>query len=494
MLTPYFTVNQDEEYLHITIKISHGRLFASAIEMAVDSNVFMFSFSPYYLRLRFSGLLVDDERAQADLDLKNDCVKIRLPKEVKGQEFADLDLTAKLLARKEETVKSKPLIEELDVKESIENRVLEANQGTDFEKSDRIDKGDAIASEGVEHDWEVKQEITEEQLNPMYGFNNSYSQIITVSMTNHNDINEVGNPESASVNDKIIERLIKENIKFDPEYYAADYLMEKFPTPDDDKNYRGIMAWKSPSTKRFLSWYKKQRDLPELERSPLYPVTYSKEEQEKMLQLPRKSYLIDNVYKPQIYVLMLSLLFAHQFDLRENEGEHNIESAWTIGKILPQFASLDTQIVIPGSTNESILRSAIITCYRRSLCYPFHRHYELSAKAWGDVYYALRAGKRLVLKLLLELKELFRFHDTYYVYDKIYLEDLCLYILSDEMTETSIRQFAHDFKKELDSIGKTDITFEKIDDTQNGEDMVVLDLHEIEVMAQDSYQEYINGQ
>ena len=59
-----------------------------------------------------------------------------------------------------------------------------------------------------------------------YGFNNQYDNIVGVSVANGNDINELADPENTPENARIIERLIKENIKFDPEMYAADYIMK----------------------------------------------------------------------------------------------------------------------------------------------------------------------------------------------------------------------------------------------------------------------------
>lgn len=481
MLTPSFSVTQDDEFIHISVKVSHIRFSAKAIEMVANSDVFVFSLPPYYLRLRLPFSVVDDERSHSEFDSKNGCVNIRLPKEIKGQFFPDLDLAAKLLARTgpAPAAPAKPLIEELDVTNNIST-----DTAADSEK---------LEAEAQAHDWEIEQQVSEDQiLGAHYGFNGAYNQIVGVSMSNGNDINELGDPESAAPNDRVLERLIKENIKFDPEYYAADYIMEKHPSPDDDKAFGGIMAWKNPSTRQFMQWYKQQRLVEESQRDQHMPVEFTKEEQEKMVQLPRKTYLVDESYKPQLYALIASLLFAYHYDLRENEGEHNIESAWTVGKLVPQFAFLDSQLHIQSESSTSLLHAAIIAGIRRALSYPFHRNYKLAMKAWDDAYFTLRGGKRMVIKTLLDLKELFRFHDVYYVYDKIWLEDLCLWIISDLVSELAIRQLAHDVKRDTESLQKENITFEKVDDTQNGDAMIALDISEVEAMADDSYNAYIS--
>jgi len=504
MITPFFTISQDDEFIYIDVKISHIRFSAPNIEMTVENELFVFSLPPYYLRLRFPYPCIEDDRSHAEYDSKTECVKIKIPKETKGQFFPDLDLTAKLLARTNEPKvgdigqanSSKPLIEELDVDNT--------NPGAQAERD---------LAEREQFNWEVKQDVptnpdltstatdnSDVNLKPIkYGFNNQYDNIVGVSVANGNDINELADPENTPENARIIERLIKENIKFDPEMYAADYIMKVHPEQDDEnKNFKELIDWKNPLIQKFLKWYKADKQLPEAERTSIMPVEFSKEEQEKMMNLPRKSYLIDDSYKPEILLTTICLLFAYHFDLRENEGDHNIESAWTIGKIVPQFSFLDSKIVIENNYN--VLRAAIITCIRRALTYPYHRNFDMITKVWDDVYYNLRGGKRLVVKALLDLKELFRFHDIYYVYDKIWLEDLCAYLISDNVSEATIRNLAHDIQKEVSSIKKADITFEKanlesaetVDDNEgNGEDseLIALSLPEIEVMAEEMFQQ-----
>ncbi|CUM51245.1 unnamed protein product [Debaryomyces tyrocola] len=519
MITPFFTINQDDEFIFIDVKISHIRFNSQNIEMIVDNELFIFSLSPYYLRIRLPFACIDDERSHAQFDSKSESVKIKIPKLNKGEFFPDLDLSSKLLARStngthdeallkeagevnygnSQTPKdttTKPLIQELDV-----NNDLSTTSGN-LEKD---------IAEGERFNWEVAQTMPDENdenshiniTKVKYGFNNEYDSIVGVSIANGNDINELGDPEATPASDRIVERLIKENIKFDPEYYAADYIMEKFPSPDDDKLFTDLIEWKSPITRKFMKWYKAQKELPEENKEQIMHVEFSKDEQEKMLNLPRKTYLINDAYKPQLLGLLVSLLFAYHFDLRETIGDHTIESAWTVGKLTPQFACLDSQIAVPGEQNkENFLKSIAITSIRRALSFPLHRNYKLVSRVWDDVYYNLRGGKRLVLKSLLDLKELFRYHDVYYVYDKIWLEDLCSWIISDQVTEGTIRNLAHDLRKEYVALSKTEITFEKLekqDDNDNdniGEDnddeMVALSIQEVEIMAQELFDSYQN--
>ncbi|CCE89057.1 Piso0_001855 [Millerozyma farinosa CBS 7064] len=514
MITPYFSINQDDEFIYIDIKVSHVRFSGSAVEMIVQEELFIFSLPPYYLRLRLPKPCIDDERSHSYYDSKNESVNVKIPKLNKGEWFPDLDLQAKLLARQvnneqirevdsvkkdEPSQKSGPLIEELDVS----NNIVDTQNSSDH------------AEEGEMFNWEVKQTVppadqmdNPQQSSNMYGFNNRYKDIVGISVSNGNDINELGDPESTPPKDRVTERLIKENIKFDVEYYASDYISEKFGLPNESggRDIKDLIGWVSPVKKTVLKWSKSQQATSPENRVQIMPVEFTKEEQEKMINLPRRTYIVDQNHKSELLVLLLSLLFSYHFELRENEGDHTVESAWTIGKLTPQFAFLDSQIISSHVNSYNLLKASIITSIRRALSYPLHRNYNLILAAWDDVYYNLRGGKRFVLKSLLDLKELFRFHDVYYVYDKIWLDDLATWMISDQVTENTIRKLAHDLKSELTNLRRAEVTFEKLDDSVpreedddadeeaikdyilNTEDeLIALNLEEIETMADDSY-------
>lgn len=419
MITPSFTVAQDDEYVLVDVSVAHLRQ-SSGVEMVVDGTLFVFALQPYYLRLRFPHALVDDERAHARFGLDG-VVRVRLPKETKGQHFPDLDLAAKLLARKEPL---RPLIEEMDVENSVK-----------------------VGAEGEAVDWEVQQSVPEDGT-AKYGFNGAYSGIVGLSVANGNDINEVMDPERATPAERLLERLLKENIKFDPEIYAADYIMAQRPE-EDDKNYRELLLWRSPSARALAAWQK-------LKKEGVMEVAFSAEEQERMVQLPRRTVLVDGPQLPHVVAFLVSVLFAYHYDLRETEGEHNVESAWTVGKLTPQIAALDSVLAADGA----LLRGAVVGGYRRALCYPYHRSFDLAQKLWDDVYYTLRGGKRQVLRCLLDCRELFRYHDVYYVYDKIWMEDLCVWLVHSAGEEL-VRLLAHDLKREAGQVLRASISFDK---------------------------------
>lgn len=483
MLTPRFNVSQDDEFVFLIIKVASIRFNATALEMVVNENTFVFHLSPYYLRLRFPYNIVDDERATAKYQVGDESVLIQLPKEEKGVYFEDLDVPTKLLARqgdllgadmleKKEESKKGLLIEELDGKSNNE-------------------KLENIQTMGESFNWEIEQadpSVAAEMLTIKYGFENQYSNVIEVSISNGNDINELDDPEHSPVNDRVEARLKKENLKFDPEYYVSEYMIFTHESPEDlDINgIKEVLKYTPPVVKAYLKWYKSVDD-----KAKVMPIEFSAKEQNQMQDnLPQKEYLVTDAKR--LYITILNLLFAYIFNLMETEGSQNSESPWSIGKLTPQISFLDQQLLTDDMLNHhSIIKAAVVTGIRRSLSYPLHRNYELSLKAWTFVYYVLRGGKRLIIRCLLGIHEIFRFHDVYYVYNKILLDDLCSWFIS-QGSETVVRSLAIETKKEIDQLTKEDIQFDCISnfDPETGEpSWENMTIKEMEILAEIQFQE-----
>ncbi|AGO11556.1 AaceriADL230Cp [[Ashbya] aceris (nom. inval.)] len=484
MLTPKFKLTQDDEYLYVDISISSIRFNASGLELVVDDTLFVFHLSPYYLRLRFPHPLVDDERCKAEYKAGDESIFVKIPKLNKGEIFEDLDLPTKLLARHGEVLAADavaqnqenrprgPLIQEISSSETP------ADKSTD----------DTLAA-GEEFNWEIKQVPHVEGVSALqtrYGFDNQYDSVIGVSISNGNDINELDDPEHTSPNERVLERIRKENLKFDPEYYVSEFMTCKYGTGEDlDINgIKVLLQYVPPFPKQYLKWYKHAED-----KGASFPVEFSPKEDELMRNdLPKKSYLIQDT--TQLYVSILSLLFAHTFEQVENEGIHNTESAWTIGKLTPQLACLDLQLLPEELIQEfPIVRAALVAGTRRALAYPLHRNFDLICKCWNYVYYLLRAGKRLIIRALLDIYELFRLHDVYYVYNRVFLGDLCSWFISNG-SENVTRSLAVELKKELGTLTKTAIDFDCVTGCDESGELTSenLTLAEMEFLAEAEYQ------
>ncbi|KAJ2401881.1 hypothetical protein GGI23_001105 [Coemansia sp. RSA 2559] len=446
MITPKFSVRQDEASVYVTIHASHVR--AQAIEFDVDGDQFKFFASPYYLRLTFPGNVVEDDKSTASFDAASGDILVTLSKETPGEHFENLDLLTRLLATRRErdhgmvtdkrsgTVK-RPIIEEIGSALEPEARE-EIRMDEDF-------------------DWEMPQPISsdterEELLlnGAKYGFNQHYSGLFTHVHQTVNEINELPNPEAMSAKDRRNSRIASENAKFDEDYYIGNYMHDEDIVP--------LIRFK---TRHYLTLKKKQRSrkaaanksndgssVNELAHDMQQNLTtcsnersinehgeiweeFTDEERKTMLDLPRKIYLISQ--KQSVYLGLVDILFAYSLDFRTNLGEHTVESVWAIGAVSSLFSNLE---------QFSTLRDVVVASFRRGLAYPLYRNWELCEKALEDVYVILKLGRRVVLKTMLEIKGLFDHHDVYYVYSKIFIDDYCVW-LQTSASEQIFQSLAH---------------------------------------------------
>ncbi|KAK9464570.1 SHQ1 protein-domain-containing protein [Lipomyces arxii] len=416
MITPHFSVRQDDEYVYIDIKVTHIK--AQNVEIRADGDIFIFSLPPYYLRLHLSGNVVDDDRANAEFNLDSSLLAVKFPKESPGQDFPDLDMVTKLLARVGESntnaprQKKKVLIEELDAV---------GDQGPSEELTKDQLKYLEELNDAAEFDWQITQELPAEDeellLTARYGFNSQYSGFLRHTADIGNDINELESPETSTIESRTKERIEAEDAKFDPDYYLSD-LLENEDIPE-------LIAYTPARTKSIKKAISANSQEP--------PLTAA--EQEQMLRLPRRTYLIDSKVKlKSVYLNLVPLIFAHCYDARTTMDDHTSESAWTMGKLAANIADLDS--------NFTSVRQVLIACIRRALAYPLYRNWQLSLRCLDDVYYILRGGKRAILKVLLDVNHLFEFHDVYYCYSKVVTEDYCAWIQT--ASDSVIRSLAHD--------------------------------------------------
>ncbi|KAF9996638.1 hypothetical protein BGZ80_002272 [Entomortierella chlamydospora] len=209
MITPTFTVSQEEDSVTVVIKAPHIK--TQNVDFEVDGAVFKFNVKPYFLRLTFPGNVVDDERATATYNVGAGELTVVLPKGTPGEHFPDLDMLTKLLVRKSDLAEKqikKPLIEVV-------------SSGDTLEGTEKIEKDE-------EFDWEMPQEIKQEIFSEVrYGFNNKYSGFFTHVQETANDVLDVFDPEHATMEMRRENRIQRENDKFDDEYYMSEFMNEE---------------------------------------------------------------------------------------------------------------------------------------------------------------------------------------------------------------------------------------------------------------------------
>lgn len=136
----------------------------------------------------------------------------------------------------------------------------------------------------------------------------------------------------------------------------------------------------------------------------------------------------------------MTLLFAYAYDSRTTQHDPTPESGWTISTLVPAFSALDPPPYPPPQENRNPPRpetseptpadwaATFAASYRRALAFPLFRSFDLAEQCRADVAAFLRGGKRVVVRCLLEMKDILDHHDVYYVYSKIWVDDFCVWV------------------------------------------------------------------
>jgi protein SHQ1 len=143
---------------------------------------------------------------------------------------------------------------------------------------------------------------------------------------------------------------------------------------------------------------------------------------------------MDGTQERNLYLTLVTILFAYAYDRRTTLHDPTPESAWTICSLVPAFSALDpppytSDITDPrqASFTDAELQSTLAASYRRSLAFPLYRSFQLSEACRRDVACCVGRGKRMVTRWLIEMKRILDRHEVYYVYSRIWLDDFCLW-------------------------------------------------------------------
>ncbi|EOD36940.1 hypothetical protein EMIHUDRAFT_42339, partial [Emiliania huxleyi CCMP1516] len=388
MLTPRFDLSQDEEFVHVRLRVPHIRMDDG--EFYIDGHEFKFHLKPYFLRLTFRARLCEDGREHASYDAVAGVLAVRLPKETPGQHFEDLHMLSELLRRPQPPAgrgggaggpgasRGAPLIEEGD------------EGGGESE-------GDEEAwAEMLAHDAEAEQALPTDdpELRPStaYGFNGRHAGLFRGLEAEA--VLELPDPESASAAERRAARLEAEEEAFDPDHYIADFMEHRLAP--ESAGGEGGAVW-------------------------------DEEEREALVSLPSVELLIDREGSLRALCGLADLLYGYCYDVRATEGEPTCESGWTVRMLSTQLSWLDP----PASPAEAAGASV-----RRSLCYPLLRHWLLSLRALDDVCCLLRLGKAsatppavATIRALLAARKLLQGGAEYgYLLNRAWLDDTVIWL------------------------------------------------------------------
>ncbi|XP_062299901.1 protein SHQ1 homolog isoform X1 [Scomber scombrus] len=385
MITPAFDLSQDAEYLILSIRVPYTR--TSEFDLFIDGTDFKFYAKPYFLRLTLPGRIVEDGREKAVFDIDKGLFTLRVPKETAGEHFEGLQMLTSLLASKGAR-SAKPLVEEIST---------DGGEGV----------GDDEEEDDEEFDWQVEQEVytesSEEELRALqkYGFGNQRSGVFARLQEELSEVIDVKNPEGTTVAERRQARLEVEASAFSPDHYLADLF-------EDDEIKRLL---------KFKPWWAKLS--PSTDQEGEAAVSFTDDEKEQLRKFTNRSYLLDKASRHQAWLSLTDILLAYSYEARSTEGEHNVESPWTIRKLSGTLCWLETY---------NSLQEVLVSFGRRVLCYPLYRHFAMVSAAVRDTAMILQSGKACVLKCLLDIHRVFRQNDPAYILNDLYITDYCIWI------------------------------------------------------------------
>ncbi|KAJ0068357.1 hypothetical protein NL108_005937, partial [Boleophthalmus pectinirostris] len=296
--------------------------------------------------LTLPGRIVEDGREKATFNIDKGLFTLRVAKETAGEHFEGLDLLTSLLAPKG-SKSAKPLIEEITASccAGAEGEEEEDEEGEE------------------EFDWQIEQqvyqEMPEEQLTQMnrYGFGNQRTGVFARLQEELADLTDIKNPEGTTAAERRQARQEAETTAFSPDHYLADLF--------EDDEIKGLLNYKP--------WWTKLKCPSDQEGET--GVFFTEEEKEQLRRFTNRSYLFDKTSRGQVWLSLVDILLAYCYEVRSTEGEHNVESPWTVRKLSGTLSWLEAY---------SSLQDTLVSFGRRVLCFPLYRHFDMVSAAIRD--------------------------------------------------------------------------------------------------------------
>lgn len=496
MITPKFTISQNDEFVIITIKMPYIRM--SALEMIAEDCNFSLYCKPYLLKLTFAcQFKEEDEECKATYDpfSDNGTLIAYLPKLNHGEHFPDLDLTTKLLQLNKKKSSNANGTDKSSIIEVLSSE--DFSMGEDEEDTDTSPLPSPFLVSGL-------TAVT-------YGFNNMYSRVFTDLRDEMLDMTEIKHPDQIRPHYRSVLRVSAENQQFDPARYLGDQLDgEMDPIYAEAMPFRPFYSeqwdtWKSakkipvapevpsphtpePSTDLNGTGEPAQDSLPNSPHNQEAAPTdgqsstnsrsvsqdprdaafdavggFSEAEKDTLAtKLPNKEYLITAGSREQECALLglVDILFAFCYDHRITLGEGNVESAHTMARLSCTLSWLeDYSLMQPlwdagdKALHEERVGNVIKFNLRRCMIFPYLRVWKLARKVLADVAKILFLGKRAVLKCLLQLHSTFEHTDTHYLLNKVYIGDYCVWV-QNGLESDQLQAFAKLYNNAKGSIEK----------------------------------------
>jgi len=433
-ITPRFKISQTDAQIIIAIHIPHIRVSASTLDILVDGCDFHFHSSPYLLYLSFPGRLLDDAetlreaKASYDPSNQNGVVTVTIFKADEGF-WKDLDLLGNLMNRNGPVPASDGIPrEKIQVLASSNH----GNETASGEQADENNEGD------------FPEDITA-CLRPHYGFLNMHHSVFTAYAREGlaHDMLEIPAPDETLAEDRRELRLESEAAMFDADRYLGDlYISSDGNDEDADmifvEAFRMDTHWEVDASVDDLA--KGMENLQTTDEGVASKVSaqaspdfFDDDERQRLVenkaQIPALS-KISPLQQESLLLSLVDILYAYAYDHRTTFGDSTCESSWTIVMLSPTLSWFESYNP-PYDNIASALRWSI----RRALIYPYLRNFDFVArKLVNDVAMILTAGKRVVLRCLLQIQKTLDSSEFHYLFNKLYISPYISWIqmINDE--------------------------------------------------------------
>lgn len=275
MLTPRFKLTQDATRVFITVHAPYTNIGETEID--VDGENFLFVSSPYFLRLRLPGKIVENDGSKGSYTCDSGDFNFTFDKENPGEHFENLDMITSLLAPKDIPDVNPNLVEMLEE--------------------------DGITIENEESNENEVEKIFS------FGFANKISTEFKDVGSEFVQIFELRVPEQVPVNERNLLREKYENHKFSSDHYLADFFDNELIGP----YLSATVEWDSPNFNK--------------------DINFTEDEVSILKDLPNKHYILTKKEHQQVFLGLVDILFGYCYDKRTTLNESTVESGWTINKL-----------------------------------------------------------------------------------------------------------------------------------------------------------------
>ncbi|XP_043252297.1 protein SHQ1 homolog isoform X1 [Colletes gigas] len=390
MLTPRFKITQTDTEVLILIQAPYANV--KDTEVYVDGTDFRFYSTPYYLRLKLPGQIEENDHSFGSYDCEKGNFDLQFSKVTKGEYFENLDMITTLLAPPKK--KKNMLTSNIEVignpsanSEDI-NETLNEHNSTDDKNTD----GD---------EWYIHQNNPTETISllsnfPKYGFANKISgALVAFESAWIKEIIDLPMPDTTPQSKRKCLREKCELSDFNEEHYLADLMQPEYIKP-------------------YISF---EAEWDTLEKST---VSLNETEVDLLKELPNKEYLLNNEEIHRLLLSLVDILFGSCYNHRTTLGENTVESSWTIAKLSSTLSWFE---------DFSDSKEVIKACFRRSLCYPLYRNWDLSVKVLEDVTKVIKLGKKYIIKRFCEIHSLFNNScEPRYILNQLYIKDYLVWL------------------------------------------------------------------